>query len=268
MHGQLSIGGKHVVHHGEHGLLVHAAVVSAADDERHAVCDVHDHATVRNRAVAFGVSTEAWNVDDRPALFETVAVVADVLREHDVAEVGVRRVLANETVWLRELWVPAAEYVGHIQGRLALVEMLDDPGKERIELVRVELAKAGLPPDGVDNFGTGNSEGVIDRTTSAGRVRVIDQRTVDAECRRVRLLLIIAAVERDTTSVVLDGCVEQFLLAEADFEVRSGEPELGFELSCDVHLLVLSDRYAIRTVLSYQFPNILKRDYRSKSHHF
>ncbi len=234
VHRQLALGGQHEVHQREHRLLVDAAVVGPTEHQGHPVLDVDDHRTVGEGAVALGVTVERRHVEQRPTGGGTVGVVTDLLREHDVAEVGVGGVLADEAVGLGELRVPATEHVGAVEGPTLGVEMLDDARQQGVELVGVELLEVGLPPDLVGDPGTGDGEGVLRRAARAGGVRVVDERAVDTELGGERLLIVAAAVGVDPTAVVGDGCLEQVVLGQAVADVHALQTESRLELRGDL----------------------------------
>ncbi len=234
VHGELALLGQHEVHDREHGLLVHTAVVGGAKDETHPVLDVDDHGAVAAGAVALGHALERRHVDEGPAGFGAVAVLTHGLREHDVAEVGVGRELADESVRLGEGRIPAAEDVGDVQVALSLVEVIDDPGEEGVERVGVEFGEAVLPPDPVGGAGSVDTVGVLHRTAGALGVGEVDEWTVDSERGGEGFLGVVGPVDLDSTSVVGDGFVEQFVLAESVAELDARESEGGLQLGGDV----------------------------------
>ena len=139
-------------------------------------------------------------------------------------------ILADEAVWLGELWIPAAEHIGGVQLGVVGVEMIDDPCQQGFVFGGVELFEVWLPPDLVDELRPRHSKGVLYRSAGACRVAVIHERAVFAQRCCVRLLCIAWAVERNTPSVVRNGCVEQLVLAQSVVQLHIVESELGCEL--------------------------------------
>ena len=234
VHGELALLGQHEVHDREHGLLIHTAVVSRAEDETHPVLDVDDHGTVATGAVALGYALERRHVDEGPPGFGAVAVLADGFRKHDVAEVGVGCELADESVRLGEGRIPTAEDIGDIQVALSLVEVVDDPGEKGVEGVGVEFGEAVLPPDPAGGAGAVDTVGVLHGTARALGVGEVDERTVDSERGGEGFLGVVGPVDLDSASVVSDRLVEELVLAESVAEFDAREPEGGLQLGGDV----------------------------------
>ena len=164
MHRHLAHVGQEVVHHGEHGLLDHTAVVGAANDESDLVLEVHDDRAARRCSVALGITVERGHVQHRPAPLVLVRNARNALGEHVVGEHGVGGVLPHEAVRNRVGGIPTAEDILDVQRRTLLVEMRHDALQERLVLLRIELLVVLLPPHRVLDLGPGYTEGVLDRT--------------------------------------------------------------------------------------------------------
>ena len=218
------------VHDGEHGLLDHAAVVGSAHNQPDLVLDVHDHGPLAERAVAFGNAVERRHVDHCPAVVLVAEIVADTLGEHDVCEVRVGRVFANEAVGERKVGVPAAEHIGGVQLGIRLVQMIDDPLQQRLVLGWIKLLEVRLPPDVVDEFGPSDRKGVLHRTTRAGRIAVIHERSVFAQRGRIRLLRVVRTVELNPAPVVGNCRAKQLYLTQSVVQSHVRESELGCQV--------------------------------------
>ena len=150
-------------------------------------------------------------------------------------EHGVRGVLADPAVGHRVLRIDAAEHVLHVEGGALLVEVCHDPLTHALVGGGVVLLEVLLPPHLVFGLGPRHGEGVLHRPAGAARVGVEDERPVDAERRRKGLLLIVGSVRSHSTAVVLDGFVEQLLLAETVLVVDVLELEESFEFAGEGH---------------------------------
>ena len=141
-----------------------------------------------------------------------VAVVANVVGQHDVAEVGVRGVFPDEPAWFAELNVRTTKQVRHVQVSAPGVEMPDDTGQQSIESDRVELGEPLLPLDQVRDTGSVHAEGVVHWPASASRIGVEDQRAFCSQYGRKCFLSITGTVEGSPAAIIGDGFVEQLVL--------------------------------------------------------
>ena len=131
-----------------------------------------------------------------------------------MGEEGVRRVLPDEAVGHRVVGVRAAVDLLDVHRPGLVVQVLDDALQEPLEVVRIERLVVLLPPDAVLQLGPGDAERVLDGTTRAGRVGVVDERAVDPELRRDRLRLVVRAVRADASAIVRERFAEELFLRE------------------------------------------------------
>ena len=144
------------------------------------------------------------------------------------------RELADEAVRLGEGRIPSTEDVGDVQVALSFVEVVDDPGKEGVECGGVEFGEAVLPPDPAGRAGSVDAVGVLHRTAGALGIGEVDEWTVDSERGGEGFLGVVGPADLDSASVVSDGLVEEFILAESVAEFDAREPEGGLQLGGDI----------------------------------
>ena len=214
VHRHVTLLGELEVHDGEHALLDDAAVVGAAHDERDLVLEVEDHGALGERAIDLGVGAVGRHVEHRPAVLRLVRHTLVPLREHVVGEHRVRGELADDAVGTGRLRITPTVDVHHVERRLLLVEVRDRALEQGLVRGGVELLEVRLPPDPILELGPRDTEGVGNRTTGARGVAVVDERTIDAELRSERLLVVVGTVELHATAVVRDRLMEELVLRE------------------------------------------------------
>lgn len=235
VHGHVPELGQEVVHDREHPLLVHAAIVRAAHDQHDAALEVGDDGALAEGPVDGGVSAEAGDVQERPALAVLALDALNPLGEHVVHEHRVRGVLTDEAIRHGVARVGPAIDVLHEERGTPRVQVLRDAAQQRVEVRGVELLQVVLPPDLLVEAGVGHGEGVLDRSARAARVAVEEQRAVDAQLAGVGLRLIIGAARSDPASVVLDRRVKELVLGEVGSIRAVGQTELSLEVVLEAH---------------------------------
>jgi hypothetical protein len=107
--------------------------------------------------------------------------------------------------------------------------------EQALVLRRVVGVEVGLEPDLVGDLGPFHRVGVLGPAARAVGVGVIDQRALDAELGRERLLRVARAAPLHPAAVVLDRFVEQLFLAEVVLVLDVFEAKQLLEVSLEGH---------------------------------
>ena len=168
---------------------------------------------------------EGRHVEQRPSVIAAIGSAVEVRRQHDVAEVGVGGVLADEAARLREVGVRTAVHVGHIQPGPASVEVSHDAVHQRVERPGIEGREVVLPPHLLADRGAVHAERVVHRPAGAGGIGVEDQRSVVAERSDMGLVLVVGAAGTHPAQIAGDRGRKQLVLGQTVVNVHGRQTQ-------------------------------------------